>query len=112
MQIVLGLPEPLAFSSLPRLCLVQAGIQRAHTQKGMFKVRIRLPITPTILGRIQPQANSLDMILVWAAATLCFFRFFRIGEITVPSRTAFDPSKHLAWGDIAIDNPATRILLR
>ncbi len=112
MQIVLGLPKPLAFSSLPRLCLVQAGIQRAHTQKGMSKVRIRLPITPTILGRIQPQANSFDMIMVWAAATLCFFGFFRAGVITVPSRTAFDPSKHLAWGDIAIDNSAAPHIIK
>ena len=28
MQITLGLPEPRAFSSLPRLRLVQSGIQR------------------------------------------------------------------------------------
>ena len=36
MQIVLGLPEPRAFSSLPRLRLVQSGIQRvyAHPKPG------------------------------------------------------------------------------
>ena len=43
-------------------------------------------------------------MLLWAATTLCFFGFFRLGEITVPSQTAFDPSVHLAWGDVAIDN--------
>ena len=48
--------------------------------------------------------------MLWAAASLCFFGFFRSGEITVPSLTSFDTSKHLAWGDIAldsIDNPQT-----
>ena len=30
MQITLGLPEPRAFSSLPRLRLVQSGIQKTH----------------------------------------------------------------------------------
>ena len=30
MQVALGLPEPRVFSSLPRLKLVQAGVQRTH----------------------------------------------------------------------------------
>jgi len=42
--------------------------------------------------------------MLWSAATLCFFGFFRSGEITVPSLTSFVTSKHLAWGDIAVDN--------
>jgi len=42
--------------------------------------------------------------MMWAAATLCFFGFFRSGEITVPTEKSFDPTKHLTWGDIAIDN--------
>ena len=39
------------------------------------------------------------------------FGFFRAGEITVPSATAYDPSVHLAWGDVAIDsgNPPSKI---
>ncbi len=52
MQIVLGLPEPRAFSSLPRLRLVQAGIQRTYAQKTPIRTRIRLPITPAILAKI------------------------------------------------------------
>ena len=43
--------------------------------------------------------------MLWAAATLCFFGFFRAGEITISSLSAFDQNKHLAWGDVAIDNP-------
>ena len=43
--------------------------------------------------------------MMWAAAMVCFFGFFRLGEITVPSVAAFDPTVHLAWGDVAVDNP-------
>ena len=42
--------------------------------------------------------------MLWAAAMLCFFGFFRSGEITVPSQTSFNASQHLAWGDINIDD--------
>ena len=52
----------------------------------------------------------------WAAMTLCFFGFFRSGEITVASRGTFNAHTHLCWGDVAIDNPdnpqALRVLLR
>lgn len=50
--------------------------------------------------------------MLWAAATLCFFGFFRSGELTVPSYTAFDPSRHLAWGDIATDNTLCPTVLK
>ena len=32
-----------------------------------------------------------------------FFGFFRAGEITVPSKTSFNPNHHLAWGDVSAD---------
>ena len=35
---------------------------------------------------------------------MAFFGFFRLGEITVPSEEAFDPSTHLTPSDIAIDD--------
>lgn len=38
MQITLGLPEPREFSSLPRLCLVQAGIKRTHSVSGHSQI--------------------------------------------------------------------------
>ena len=110
MQIVLGLPEPRAFSSLPRIRLVQSGIQRVYAQKTTPKTRIRLPITPSILAKIHthmlPKSSDHDTIMIWAAATICFFGFFRSGEITLPAGTSFDDTKHLSWGDVAVDNPA------
>lgn len=42
--------------------------------------------------------------MLWAAAVMCFFGFFRAGEITIPSLTSFDNSRHLSWGDVSINN--------
>ena len=102
----MGLPEPREFSSMPRLRLVQAGIQRVHSTSPE-KAKIRLPITPAILHRIKehwtPYNDDSDIIMLWAAATTCFFGFFRAGEITLDTTTSFDITQHLAWGDVAID---------
>ena len=109
MQVTLGLPEPREYSSMPRLRLVQSGIQRTHaTQQAAADTRVRLPITPAILLKLKeqwtPHKADADIVMLWAAASLCFFGFFRSGEITIPSLTSFDASKHLAWGDVAVDN--------
>ncbi len=115
-QVVLGLPEPRHFSSLPRLKLVQSGIQRAHLETCQGNSRIRLPITPDILLKLHTYWNQLDCspkwTLLWAAASMCFFGFFRSGEITLPSAEAYSQSQHLAWGDIAIDDRANPRILK
>ena len=116
MQITLGLPEPRAFSSLPRLRLVQSGIQRTHSQRTTALPKVRLPITPAILLKMKgiwtTRAADPDIVMLWAAAVLCFFGFFRSGEITVPSLNSFDARVHLSWLDVAIDNPKDPRLLR
>lgn len=35
---------------------------------------------------------------------MCFFAFLRSGEVVVPSDSAFDPTWHLAYGDVRADN--------
>ena len=116
MQITLGLPEPKAYSSLPRLRLIQAGIQRTHAQRATSTARVRLPITPSILHKMREnwsvKASNPDIVMLWAASVLCFFSFFRTGEITVPSMKAFDPRAHLSWGDVAIDSPKDPTMLK
>ena len=52
-------------------------------------------------------APGYEERLLWAAAAVCFFGFFSTGEITASSASAFDPSWHLAWGDVSISG-ATR----
>ena len=114
MQITMGLPEPRAHTSMPRLRLVQSGIQRTHAARETAK--IRLPITPAILIRLKehwsPRKSDPDVIMVWAAAVLCFFGFFRAGEITTSTLSDFDSSKHLAWGDVAIDDASNPQLVK
>ena len=42
--------------------------------------------------------------------TVCFFGFFRAGEITAPSAGAFDLAVHLSWGDVAISTECPKVL--
>jgi len=104
-QIIRGHPEPRQLSSLPRLRLIQNGVRRERARTGPASAT-RLPITPAILRQIRPHILSPplhhDALMLWAAATCCFFGFFRAGEITVPAASAFDAAVHLAWGDVAI----------
>ena len=88
------------------LRLVQSGIQRLYLSNQATKVR--LPITTAILTNIKkhwtPQQTDPDIIMLWAAVAVCFFGFFRAGEITIPTLSSIDSSRHLAWGDIAADD--------
>ena len=38
---------------------------------------------------------------------MCFLGFLRSGEVVVPSDSAFDPSMHLAYGDVRADNTSS-----
>ncbi len=73
--------------------------------------RERLPITPRLLRQIKAvwecRARDPDYIMLWAACCLAFFGFLRAGEFTVSCDTGFDASTHLAWGDLAVDDPAS-----
>ena len=114
-QIVRGYPAPRESSSLPRLGLLQAGVKRVRAERGAT-VKRRLPITPHHLRQIREvwnaRAADMDITMLWAAVTSCFFGFFRAGEITVPSAAAFDPAVHLAWGDVAVDNVSNPSVVR
>jgi len=77
-------------------------------------VKVRLPLTPAILHQLKehwtPFNNDGDIIMLWTAAMLCFFGFFRAENITVPTLKSYDHKRHLSWGDVAIDcakNPQT-----
>ena len=110
LQISLGFPDPRDTSSLPTLEACLMGIQCLQTRSWANPARNRLPITLSILGGIKKVWEDVgvnhDHLLMWAAATVCFFGFFRSGEITVPSTAAFDPLLHLWWGDVAVDDLA------
>ena len=114
-QIIRGLPEPRDSSALPRLRLVQNGVRRDRATSGPAP-RERLPMTPPLLRLICPhrQLAAYEESLIWAAASVCFFGFFRAGEITVPSAAAYDRATHLSWGDVCIsqDGKVLRVFLK
>ena len=84
------------------------GVKRSEVEEGATG-RERLPITPPLLRRIKAvwdsQVNDLDIAILWVACCVEFFGFLRAGEFTVPCESGFDPSSHLSWGDLAVDNP-------
>ena len=91
------------------------GIKVVVAKKG-GKGRPRLPITPPILRMLRKawltgDANY-DSVMLWAACSLCFFGFFRSGELTSPSENSFDPSVHLSFQDIAVDDKDNPTVLR
>ena len=93
-------------SSMPCLQLVLKGIKHQQA-KEQHKEQPWLPITPTILRKIKDvwlSNPSLDNIMLWAAASLCFFGFLRARETTVPSETAFDQGAHLTLSDVTMDS--------
>lgn len=114
LQISQGHPDP-SIATMPKLEGVIKGIKSTQAKSGTPK-KNRLPITPAILNSIrlqwQGEGPSQDQVMLWAAATLCFFGFLRSGEITVPSDAAFDPSCHLTFQDISVDQVTDPQLLR
>ena len=68
-----------------------------------------LPVTPAILLQIRHilllNPTDFDNIMLWAAFLLvCYFGLLRSGEITIPNAASYDPSTHLNFSDIAVDN--------
>ncbi len=112
LQIASGLPEPRHSESMAKLCLVETRAKKEYSKPS----RPWRPITPVILRGIReiwsPNATEFDVIMLWAAVCVCFFGFFRSGEITTPSEAQFNPNRHLTVADLAWNNPADPQVLR
>ena len=66
-----------------------------------------------MLGRSSQKSSSThDQILLWVAFTLAFFDFLRLGEICSPSDKAYDPTAHLSFSGVAIDDPQNPSIMR
>ena len=82
-----------------RFQLVLRGVKRSHGQQ----VRVRLPITIHHLKIFRmllalPYTQNFDSHMIWAAMTLAFFGFLRLGELTCNSK--FNPDIHLTRDSI------------
>ena len=93
---------------------MQSSIKRSYKESGK-RPKIRLSITTPILQKLKlhwlAKSSDQDIIMLRAAATLCFYGFFRVGEITVPSLTTFNDKCHLSWGNVTIDSQDSPQLL-
>ena len=113
-HITSGFPDPLRNSYMPRLDYTLRGVKWVQAQKGGTQPS-RLLITPLLLrlmkGVWAPSAGQ-DEKMIWAACCMAFFGFLRIGEMTVPDGSSFDPSVHLGVSDITVNNAKSPSLLR
>ena len=100
-QIMQSYHDPF-IHNLRRLHYVLQGIKSEEAKK-ICPSHQRLPVTPAIAN---PPFNPTDFdnILLWAAFRLCLFGFLPSGKITIPNAASYDPSTHLNFSDIAIDN--------
>lgn len=78
--------------------------------------RVRLPITIDLLRCILTKlsavcTNNYESLLFKAAYVTAFFGFFRVGEITIPSKVSTDTSKVLNRQDISfVDNESSMLV--
>ena len=70
--------------------------------------RTRLPVTPELLRRVlsvwSRAPPTFDRVMLWAAFSMGFFTFLRVGEFTCQSLESFDQSSMLALGDVWVDS--------
>ncbi len=97
---------------------VLKGIKLTQAKSGVAASAPKRPITLDVLEALrqvwQSAEGHWDASMLWAASSLCFFGFFRSGELTVPSEAAFDPGAHLAFDDVRVDSLAapSRLCIR
>lgn len=78
--------------------------------------RPRLPVTPGIFRQLrriwERESAQPNRTMLWAACCLGYFKFLRMGEMTVPAQDEYDPKVHLHCDDIRMDNAEARKVLR
>ena len=94
------MPEPTS-TPMPKLSLIKRGISKCTNLS-----RPRLPITPAILRQMKAlwlhRADQREVIMMWAVAVVCFFGFFRLGELTAKSESTTDVG--LLFSDVSVDS--------
>ena len=107
LQITYGFPSPFD-TPMPKLDQILRGIKISRSKQGRLPKR-KLPVTPTILRQVRATwadalGKDFDQTLLWAVATVCFFGFFRAGELTLKANEQFDSTSHLSFEDVATDD--------
>ena len=90
---------PLELSAFLRLQLILRGVKHSQGDNSKTRRPITLPILNLFYHLLNVRYTSnKDSLMVWAAMTLAFFGFLRIGELTCDSH--FNPERHLTFSDL------------
>ncbi|KIJ29184.1 hypothetical protein M422DRAFT_188818, partial [Sphaerobolus stellatus SS14] len=102
-HIVQGWPPLLAESHFTRINWSLRGM--ANIIGSLRRRPLCPPITVTMLWCLRSILHLSDPFkaCLWALATCSFWGMMRLGEVTVPSRASFDPTKHLKRSDVSFD---------
>ena len=81
-------------------CLLQVrcSVRSRQSWSGHATRRYATPRKPDLL------VNNYSPLL-WAVCCTAYLGFFRLGELLLPAPGTFNHRLHLAWGDVAVDNP-------
>jgi len=77
---------------------------KVEAGKSVKPTHSRLPITPSILRKMKKSIVFWGSQLIQSITVTTFFSFCRSGEITIPREGACDPTTHLSFRDVAVDN--------
>ena len=99
---------------MARLQLVLRGAKSSQAKHG-GQGRLRLPISAHLLAELKMAwvaPSSPEGAMQWAVSSLCFFGFFRSGEITLPEGSEFDGETYQSLADLAMDSRERPTMLR
>ena len=61
---------------------------------------------------ISAKPHTYHHTMIWAACCKAFFGFMRCSEFTSPSHSAYDPTVHLPFSDVAVDSRTCPTFIR
>ena len=98
-------PPPVM--DMQKLQMVLSGVQRVLSLSR--NPRTRLPISQPLFRQLRTfwlqQTSSYEHIMLWAVCCVCFFGFFRLGELIPASDTADNASRQVQLSNLAADCP-------
>lgn len=101
-HIAQGWPPPLTEASNAIILAGIRGMENLQAAAGDRRRPPRPPITLVMLHTLRAVLNLNDPFdaCLWAQCTCAFFGLMRFGEVSVTSRSAFNPMKHLTRNDL------------
>ncbi|KAG2158082.1 uncharacterized protein EDB93DRAFT_1246567 [Suillus bovinus] len=93
-HIAQGWPPPLSDSHCERINWSLQGLENLQSSR---RKPLRPPVTIAMLTAIKATLSLSEPFdaCIWAMASCAFFGMMRFGKVSVASRAAFDPAKHL-----------------